>query len=61
MSVLWYIAATGEILGLLLAPIALSLWLADRLEQRTRHEQDLTPEQRATLRILREWKDGQPR
>lgn len=40
-----------------LALMALSRWLADRLERRTRDEMHLTPEQRAMLRAL----DEQPR
>lgn len=34
MTVLWYVAATGEMLGLSLVLIVLSLWIADRLERR---------------------------
>lgn len=56
MSWLWYVAAVGESLGLLLALVALSLYAADRLERwwrlRTINEMDLTAEQRVYLRNL---------
>jgi polyferredoxin len=37
MSFLWYVAATGEILGALLAVAALWLYIADKIEQRRWH------------------------
>jgi hypothetical protein len=37
MSFLWYVAATGEILGALLAVVALWLYIADKIEQRRWH------------------------